>query len=95
MNITGGFALALGALFSAYVFMPKRRVLAYSLDPRPAPGDQFLFNLLISLVAIVVNFVASLPRRDPGPRSPAGSTAGSRRRSSSRSAASSPAAATR
>ena len=30
MNITGGFALALGALFSAYVFMPKKRVLAYS-----------------------------------------------------------------
>jgi hypothetical protein len=47
-------------LFSAYTFMPKRRVLAYSLDPT-APGDQFLFNLLISPVAIVVNFVASLP----------------------------------
>ena len=60
LNITGGFALILGALFSAYVFMPKRRVLAYSLDPG-APGDQFLFNLLISPVAIVVNFVASLP----------------------------------
>jgi hypothetical protein len=60
LNITGGFALILGALFSAYVFMPKRRVLAYSLDPA-APGDQFLFNLLISPVAIVVNFVASLP----------------------------------
>jgi hypothetical protein len=61
MNITGGLALALGALFSAYMFMPKKRVLAYSLDER-APGDQYLFNLLISLVAIVVNFVASLPR---------------------------------
>ena len=60
LNITGGLALALGALFSAYVFMPKRRVLAYSLDPT-ASGDQFLFNLLISPVAIVVNFVASLP----------------------------------
>jgi hypothetical protein len=60
LNITGGFALILGALFSAYVFMPKRRVLAYSLDPN-ASGDQFLFNLLISPVAIVVNFVASLP----------------------------------
>lgn len=60
LNITGGFALILGALFSAYVFMPKRRVLAYSLDPT-ASGDQFLFNLLISPVAIVVNFVASLP----------------------------------
>jgi hypothetical protein len=40
--------------------MPKRRVLGYSLDPNAA-GDQFLFNLLISPVAIVVNFVASLP----------------------------------
>ena len=60
LNITGGLTLAFGALFSAYVFMPKRRVLAYSLDPNQA-GDQFLFNLLISPVAIVVNFVASLP----------------------------------
>jgi hypothetical protein len=42
------------------MFMPKRRVLAYSLDPNQ-PGDHFLFNLLISPVAIVVNFVASLP----------------------------------
>jgi len=61
MNITGGLTLALGALFSAYVFMPKRRVLPYSLDP-DQPGDDFLFNLAISAVAIPVNFVASLPR---------------------------------
>jgi hypothetical protein len=60
LNITGGLALAFGALFSAYMFMPKRRVLAYSLDPNQS-GDQFLFNLLISPVAIVVNFAASLP----------------------------------
>ncbi len=60
MNITGAFALILGALFSAYVFMPKKRVLAYSLDPSQ-PGDQFMFNLLISPIAILVNFVASLP----------------------------------
>jgi len=60
MNVTGGFALAFGALFSAYMFMPKRRVLAYSLDP-DQPGDHFLFNLSIALVAIPVNFVASLP----------------------------------
>ena len=45
MNITGAFALILGAIFSTYVFMPKRRVLAYSLDPNQ-PGDEFLFNLL-------------------------------------------------
>jgi hypothetical protein len=60
MNVTGAFALTLGAVFSAYVFMPKRRVLAYSLDPEQS-GDSFLFNLAISVVAFPVNFVASLP----------------------------------
>ena len=60
MNVTGGMALLLGALFSAYVFMPKRRVLGYSLDPGQK-GDVMLFNLLIAPIAIVVNFVASLP----------------------------------
>jgi len=60
MNITGAFALILGAVFSTYVFMPKRRILPYSLDPNQ-PGDEFLFNLLIAPVAIAVNFVASLP----------------------------------
>jgi hypothetical protein len=60
LNFTGGLALALGALFSAYVFMPKRRVLPYSLDPNQK-GDHFLFNLVISPIAIAVNFAASLP----------------------------------
>jgi hypothetical protein len=60
MNVTGAFALILGALFSAYVFMPKRRVLDYSLDPGQS-GDSFLFNLLISPFAITINFLASLP----------------------------------
>jgi hypothetical protein len=60
LNVTGGLVLAFGALFSAYVFMPKRRVLPYSLDPGQT-GDQFLFNLLIAPVALTVNFVASLP----------------------------------
>jgi hypothetical protein len=60
LNITGSFALILGAVFSTYVFMPKKRVLAYSLDPNQ-PGDHFLFNLLIAPVAILVNFVVSLP----------------------------------
>jgi hypothetical protein len=60
MNITGAFALILGAVFSTYVFMPKRRVLDYSLDPNQ-PGDEFLFNLLIAPVAILVNLVASMP----------------------------------
>jgi hypothetical protein len=65
MNVTGGLSLVLGALFSAYVFMPKRRVLGYSLDPGQK-GDVMLFNLLIAPVAIVVNFVASLPAAAKG-----------------------------
>jgi len=60
LNITGAFSLAFGALFSAYTFMPKRRVLPYSLDPNQR-GDDFQFNLFIAPVAIAVNFVASLP----------------------------------
>jgi hypothetical protein len=60
MNITGAFALVLGAIFSTYVFMPKKRVLGYSLDPNQ-PGDEFLFNLLIAPVAITVNLIASIP----------------------------------
>jgi hypothetical protein len=60
LNITGAFALVLGAIFSTYVFMPKRRVLPYSLDPNQ-PGDEFLFNMFIAPVAIAVNLVASLP----------------------------------
>ena len=60
LNFTGALSLAFGALFSAYTFMTKRRVLAYSLDPRQS-GDQFLFNLFIAPVAIIVNLVASIP----------------------------------
>ena len=36
MNVTGAFALILGALFSAYVFMPKRRVLLVFARSGPA-----------------------------------------------------------
>ena len=60
LNFTGALSLLLGALFSTYVFMPKKRVLPYSLDPQQ-PGDQFLFNLCIAVVAIPVNLVASVP----------------------------------
>jgi hypothetical protein len=60
MNVTGALALLLGAIFSTYVFMPKQRVLQYSLDPNQK-GDEFLFNLLIAPVAIGVNLLASLP----------------------------------
>ena len=38
----------------------KKRPLDYSLDPGQS-GDVMLFNLLIAPVAIVVNFLASLP----------------------------------
>jgi hypothetical protein len=60
MNITGAGSLLFGAVFSTYMFMPKKRVLPYSLDPGQ-PGDQFLFNLCIAPFAIVVNLLASLP----------------------------------
>jgi len=60
LNVPGGIALILGALFSTYIFMPKKRVLDYSLDAGQ-PGDQFLFNIFLAIIAIPVNFVASLP----------------------------------
>ena len=63
-NVTGAFALILGAVFSTYMFMPKRRV--YSRSTRTSPYDQFLFNLLIAPVAIIVSLVASLPGSRPG-----------------------------
>jgi hypothetical protein len=59
-NIPGGLALVLGALFSAYIFMPKKRVLDYSLDPEQ-PAEHVVFNAILAVVAIPVNFVASLP----------------------------------
>lgn len=59
-NITGGFALVLGAVYSAYVFMPKRRVIQYDLRTDSGIGT-FLRNLVISPVAIVVNLIASIP----------------------------------
>jgi hypothetical protein len=59
-NITGAFALVLGAFYSAYVFMPKRRIIRYSLDRRQPPS-RFLANLAIAPVGITVNFIASAP----------------------------------
>lgn len=58
-NITGAFALAFGALYSAYVFMPKRRVIRYSLRDRSPSA--LLRNAPLVPIAVVVNFVASLP----------------------------------
>jgi hypothetical protein len=58
-NITGAFVLVLGALYSAYMFMPKRRLIRYSRDNRWPLGP--VAALAIAAVAIPVNFVASLP----------------------------------
>jgi hypothetical protein len=44
-NAGGGLALVFGALYSAYIYMPKKRVLAARL----------------AVMAITVNFIASLP----------------------------------
>ena len=59
-NITGAFALSLGAIYSAYVFMPKRRLVRYELRRDRGVGF-FVRNLLLAPVAIAVNFAASLP----------------------------------
>jgi hypothetical protein len=59
-NVTGAFALVLGGVYSTYIFMPKRRLIRYSLD-RAQSRARFVGNLLVAPVAIVVNFVASVP----------------------------------
>jgi hypothetical protein len=59
-NITGAFALSLGAIYSAYIFMPKRRVIRYEIR-RDRGAAALLRNLLVAPVAIVVNLAASLP----------------------------------
>ena len=53
-NITGAFALVFGAVYSAYIFMPKRRLLRVDGGP-PVVGA------IGRAAAVVVNFVASIP----------------------------------
>jgi hypothetical protein len=53
-NITGAFALVFGAIYSAYIFMPKRRLLR-------TEGGPPLIGAIGRPVAVVVNFVASIP----------------------------------
>jgi len=53
-NITGGLALVFGAIFSAYIFMPKRRVLRVT---NRIP----VVSKVGRAVAVTVNFVASVP----------------------------------
>jgi len=74
-NVTGAFALTFGALYSAYVFMPKRRLIRYSLGGAVRGGAdgartgrtswtgrlRTVALLPVAAVAIVVNFTASLP----------------------------------
>lgn len=55
-NVTGAFALTFGALYSSYVFMPKRRLIRYDLGHGVSPAQ-----LLRAVVALPVNFFASLP----------------------------------
>jgi hypothetical protein len=59
-NVTGAFALVLGALYSTYLFMPRRQVVRYSLR-RDQPAASLAVNLAIAPVAILLNFAASLP----------------------------------
>ena len=59
-NITGAFALVLGGIYSTYIFMPKRRVIRYSLSRTQSPA-RYLGNLLVAPVAIVVNLAISIP----------------------------------
>jgi hypothetical protein len=53
-NIVGAFALVFGAVYSAYIFMPKQRVLRVS-STVPVIGG------IGRGLAVVVNFAASLP----------------------------------
>ena len=53
-NIAGAFALVFGAVYSAYIFMPKVRVMR-------VPGGPPVIGAIGRAVAVVVNFVASLP----------------------------------
>jgi hypothetical protein len=53
-NIVGAFALVFGAVYSAYIFMPKVRVMRFTTD-LPVIGA------VGRALAVVVNFVASIP----------------------------------
>jgi hypothetical protein len=59
-NITGAFALVLGGIYSTYIFMPKRRLIRYSLSRGQSPA-RFIGNLAVAPVAIVVNLAGSMP----------------------------------
>jgi hypothetical protein len=54
-NIVGAFALVFGAAYSAYIFMPKRRILRVDSATRGGVGG------ILRAVAVAVNSIASLP----------------------------------
>jgi hypothetical protein len=60
-NVAGALALILGAAYSAYSLMPKTRIIKFTMSASQS-GPAFLANLLVAVVAVPVNFVASLPR---------------------------------
>ena len=53
-NIAGAFALVFGAVYSAYIFMPKARVVRVT-------GGPPILGAIGRAFAVAVNFVASLP----------------------------------
>jgi hypothetical protein len=53
-NIAGAFALVFGAVYSAYIFMPKRRLMRID-------GGPPVIGAIGRGVAVVVNFFASMP----------------------------------
>lgn len=53
-NIAGAFALVFGAVYSAYIFMPKRRVLRVA-------GGPPVIGAIGRALAVTVNFFASIP----------------------------------
>ena len=59
-NVAGAFSLILGAAYSAYVFMPKRRLIRYSLS-RDQSGVAYLANLVVAVAAVPINLVLSVP----------------------------------
>ena len=54
-NIAGAFCLVFGALFSAYVYMPKRKVMRRKIG-LPVVAQ------IYGAIAVIVNLFASLPR---------------------------------
>jgi hypothetical protein len=64
-NVTGAFALVFGALYSAYMFMPKVRIVRYSLAQGPGGARRGRLRtaalLPVAATAVTINFVASVP----------------------------------